>query len=290
MKSIHRMTRICALALLATVTPAIGFGQVNAAGGVLGDPAVLNAPFSAEATTTVWQTLDDGTRIERRAKSHYDRDSLGRVRVEQLIADPKAMNPAADRQMRITIHPDPAIGWVYTLDPATQTAQPGPRSTASRAVGGGSSFAVPLNATEFLTFQRLQSLVARAHLGAEHMVEEALGSRRFEGVETTGRRFTLTIPAGHVGNERPIEVVEERWESPELRIVLYSRSSDPRTGIVEYRVSNIQRGDPPSALFRIPDGYTIGPHPDGDDSWITLHFAEPLPWERRPKRTFMLPR
>ncbi len=49
-----------------------------------------------------------------------------------------------------------------------------------------------------------------------NVVKESLGKQEFEGVEAEGTRTTFTIPAGEIGNERPIEVVNERWYSPEL--------------------------------------------------------------------------
>jgi len=72
-----------------------------------------------------------------------------------------------------------------------------------------------------------------------------------------GRKVTSTIAAGQIGNDRPIEITDERWESAELRMLVYSRSSDPRTGVVEYRLTNINRSEPPADLFTIPADYTV---------------------------------
>jgi len=75
-------------------------------------------------------------------------------------------------------------------------------------------------------------------------VEEGLGTKQIEGVTANGRRTTLTIPAGQIGNDRPIAIVDERWESPELRLLLLSTHNDPRTGEVEFRLMNLRRGEP----------------------------------------------
>ena len=40
----------------------------------------------------------------------------------------------------------------------------------------------------------------------------------------------MTIPAGQVGNELPIQVVSESWFSAELQAVVMSKHSDPRMG------------------------------------------------------------
>ncbi len=67
------------------------------------------------------------------------------------------------------------------------------------------------------------------------------------------RRF----PSGQIGNDRPILITDERWESPELQILIESRHHDPRTGTVEFRLTNIQRAEPAAELFAVPAGYTI---------------------------------
>jgi hypothetical protein len=76
-------------------------------------------------------------------------------------------------------------------------------------------------------------------------------------VKAVGTKSTITIPTGQIGNDRPIEISDERWESQELRMLVYSRNSDPRTGVIEYRLSNINRSEPPADLFTIPPGYTV---------------------------------
>jgi hypothetical protein len=59
----------------------------------------------------------------------------------------------------------------------------------------------------------------------------------------TGRRRHPggNAAAGAIGNLRPIEIVTERWYSPELRVVVFSRRADPRFGETIYRLTNITR-------------------------------------------------
>ena len=52
-------------------------------------------------------------------------------------------------------------------------------------------------------------------------------------------------------------MVTERWESPELKIVLESRRSDPRLGDVVYRVVSLVRAEPAADLFDVPADYTL---------------------------------
>src|SRR6185295_14070761 len=60
----------------------------------------------------------------------------------------------------------------------------------------------------------------------ENARNESLGKQNVEGVEAEGTRKTVEIPAGEIGNERPIEIVFERWYSSELQMVVMTRHSD----------------------------------------------------------------
>jgi len=86
---------------------------------------------------------------------------------------------------------------------------------------------------------------------------EELGTRDYEGVSAEGTRRVTTIPEGAIGNERPIEIVYERWYSKELGLVVYSKHSDPRFGEQTYRVTNIVRSEPDPSLFTVPHGYKV---------------------------------
>ena len=86
---------------------------------------------------------------------------------------------------------------------------------------------------------------------------ESLGKQSIEGVEAEGTRKTIEIPAGEIGNERPIEIVFERWYSPELQVVVMTNHSDPRFGETTYRLTNISRTEPAHELFEVPADYTV---------------------------------
>ena len=72
-----------------------------------------------------------------------------------------------------------------------------------------------------------------------------------------GTRNKLRIETGRIGNDRPIEVTDERWQSADLKVLLLSRHHDPRSGDVEYRLTNIIRGEPGQELFTVPTDYTV---------------------------------
>jgi len=218
-------------------------------GDVLNGPVVTDAPFSADAITTVTQILGDGTRIETTTSARFFRDRMGRVRREQTIVGLGALNAASSVQT-ITVDPDPADGMAYTLDPATRTAYRVPRLVFF----SGSVFR--LN-TGTIMLNGRGVVAAPAGRGAQAGTQESLGTRQFDGVKAVGRKTTSVIPTGQIGNDRPIEITDERWESPELRMLVYSRNSDPRTGVVEYRLTNINRAEPPADLFVIPPDDTV---------------------------------
>jgi hypothetical protein len=238
--------------------------------GPLTDNIIANVPFSAEAVTTVTQTLADGTKIEQRTTTKWYRDSLGRVRREQTVIGLDRLTPSAEPQTTITFDSVPGDQSPYTLNPAAKTARREPRGL--RAYGltldGGLYFSrtADLSLAYALTTapgRRVRLEAVRNGLQTAPIppdltpVEEQLGSRQVEGVKATGRRSTTTIPAGRIGNDRPIQVVEEQWDSPELNMVILSRFSDPRTGVVEYRLTNINRSEPRADLFQVPSDYTV---------------------------------
>ena len=91
----------------------------------------------------------------------------------------------------------------------------------------------------------------------ENARNESLGKQLIEGVEAEGTRKTIEIPAGEIGNERPIDIVFERWYSPELQVVVMTKHSDPRFGETTYRLTNINRTEPVHELFEVPADYTL---------------------------------
>lgn len=86
---------------------------------------------------------------------------------------------------------------------------------------------------------------------------EELGVQTIEGVPAEGTRTTTTIPAGAIGNERPIDITYERWYSKDLQLIVSSKHSDPRFGDQIYRLTNITRAEPDNALFAIPADYKM---------------------------------
>jgi hypothetical protein len=86
---------------------------------------------------------------------------------------------------------------------------------------------------------------------------EDLGTQVIQGVSAQGKRVTRTIPAGKEGNEKEIDIVTETWYSPDLQVVVMSKTSDPRFGDSLYQLNAITRTEPNPALFAVPSDYTV---------------------------------
>jgi len=164
---------------------------------------------------------------------------------------------------RIEVHPE------IFMAPASPPAQ---RTTARVCEGVGcdpENFMSPLPPGAEGTH-----MVMQWHGGPEKRGKtESLGKQTIEGVEAEGTRNVRTIPAGEIGNERPIEIVFERWYSPELQTVVMTRHIDPRFGETSYRLTNISRDEPARTLFEVPAGYTVKEAPT-PSVWTTS--AKPL--------------
>jgi hypothetical protein len=87
---------------------------------------------------------------------------------------------------------------------------------------------IPMSLTRFLVFHPHDWRTTGFATPVRHTLsEESLGNGTVEGVEVIGRKITMSIPAGQNDNRVPVDVVGERWESPELRLLIYSRFTNP---------------------------------------------------------------
>jgi hypothetical protein len=259
---------------------------------------VKGAPYSGEAVTETIQTLSDGNRIVNKFTNSIYRDSEGRTRREQSLKGLGVLGSGDEPLHTIFIH-DPVAGVTYSLDSKSRVAhQSRPfRFELSKAVGSGIATgqgqkfefklgeSVTASGNVIMTAPPGASVEAARvpHPGVDHFmmrteggpggtyafrtskapgneVKEQLGKQMIEGVEAEGTRTTVTIPAGEIGNERPIEIVSERWYSPELQVVVMTRHCDPRFGETTYKLTNINRTEPAKTLFEVPADYTIKTH------------------------------
>ncbi len=191
---------------------------------------VKGAPYSATATTESAQILSNGVRITRKTTATIYRDSEGRTRREMTLDGIGPFASASEPAQMVFIN-DPVAGVHYILDQRNQTAR--------------KMSAPPWREPPPHKPPRAQGNT------------ESLGRQVIEGVEVEGVRSVITIPEGQIGNDRPIEIVSERWDSPELQTVILSKHNDPRFGETVYRLTSINRAEPARSLFEPPADYKL---------------------------------
>jgi hypothetical protein len=254
--------------LVVTCTAAVGLAQVprgGPGGGRFGGGAspsyrvlgafagemehvVKDAPYSADVITEHTQTLPDGNSIKQTATAKVYRDSDGRVRNEQTVNGLGSFAPNVNLP-RIVFINDPVTGVNYALNPADRSAtksmaRSGPPRDGGRSgrgprqMGPGGPPPGPPPP-------------------GSNVKSELLGKQTIEGIAAEGRRTTITIPAGQMGNERPFSIVTEVWYSPDLKLNIISKHSDPMAGDTVLRLTNISRTEPPAALFQPPSDFKV---------------------------------
>lgn len=253
-------------------------GAVVSGGFDKASGSVLGAPYSATITNESIQTLADGNRLVQTSPGTTARDSQGRTRQDTVL--PAIGNlSAANAPHLIFIH-DPVAQTSFTLNLTEKTAQKMPAlpplagSTAGvagsvfamRVVDGNEAPLPPPDAMAMTVTAPAPGLFLEKHLitgDQDQGNSEDLGSQTMEGVLVQGVRTTHTIPAGQIGNDRPITIVTEVWTSPDLKTVVYSKRSDPRMGEQTFRLTNIVRTEPNPSLFTVPPDFKIvdGPQP-----------------------------
>jgi hypothetical protein len=215
---------------------------------------VKGAPFSATATSDTTHTLSDGTLIHRTAQINLSRDSQGRARHELTTSSlgPLANSGAPKTMVMIS---DPVAGVKYMLNTGEKVAYKVTKPSGAGAADAGTG------ADAF--HQKMEAEMA-AEEASGLLKKESLGTQVINGVSAEGTRITKTIPAGKIGNDRAMQVVSERWYSPDLQIVVKSTHSDPQTGTTTYQLTNIQKTEPAASLFAVPADYTVtAGHPGG---------------------------
>lgn len=227
--------------------------------GTVQSDVVKDKPYAAEASTETVQTLADGNRIVNRTVSKFYRDSQGRTRREQTFGNVDPSNPGP-HEVKVFID-DPVSESAYVLDPGEKTARTSLHSIKLLAENG--SLGEPQRLMKItvdhaspdngMPHPALQLMLDEQH----DIVQEDLGKRVIEGVECTGKQRTITIPAGAVGNERPISIVTETWTAPAIGAVVQSTTSDPRFGQTTYQLHNVQLGEQQRQLFEVPPDYRV---------------------------------
>ena len=212
-------------------------------GGMHGGRVVTGAPFSAVAVSETTQTLADGNHITRKTQTNLFRDSQGRIRREVTLSGFGPMASSEQPKSFVVIN-DPVARETFMLHPDQKTAERIERAFA-RMNG-------PVNQA-----MREKGQFRQEEKNEPNLRREDLGKQTIAGVTAQGTRVTKTIPAGQIGNEKPIIIVRESWYSNDLQTVVMSQHSDPWSGETTYTLTNIQRTEPAPSLFAVPSDYTV---------------------------------
>jgi hypothetical protein len=201
---------------------------------------VIGAPFSAQVTTEHVQMLADGNTIDNKTSGTIARDSSGRTRREMSL---------------------PAIGPLTTSGQAPQMvfiSDPVAKSNLALNLTEKTAHQLPLPPRDKFLQKELRN--SPPGLPKEEFLSgntESLGQKSVEGITVQGTRVTRTIPAGAMGNANPIVITTERWQSPDLQIMVLETRSDPRFGTTTFQLTNISRNEPDPSLFTVPSDFTL---------------------------------
>jgi hypothetical protein len=227
--------------------PPVAIEFVEFAGGV-GGKTVTGAPFTAATSNQSSQTLPDGNHIQHNSTGTFSRDSQGRTRRDITFSGFGPWVASGNAGKQISMINDPVTGAHYMLDPSTKIA----RKFSGGKWKGHDKKHEPGSGEG-----------AAAAPSAPEVVTSSLGTKTINGISAEGTQSTRTIPAGAIGNEKPIIISVERWYSPDLQTTILVKRSDPRTGDSSFQLTNIQRQEPDPSLFQVPADYTVktGPPP-----------------------------
>ncbi len=226
--------------------------------GMHGGKVVTGAPFSAVGVSETTQTLADGNRISRKNQTSIFRDSQGRFRREASLPAIGPLATSGQSKSFVLIN-DPVAKQNFVLHPDTKIAE-----TMGKPFGKMKG--TPKNMAGYWKERSTEDASLKT---------EDLGTQVVAGVSAQGTRYTRTIPAGQIGNDKPITIVSVRWYSNDLQVVVMSKRSDPRFGDTTYTLTNLQRQEPAASLFTVPADYTV--QQGGMGHHGMRKFTQPLP-------------
>jgi hypothetical protein len=234
--------------------------------GIHGGRVVTGAPFSAVAISETSRTLADGNHISRKTQTNLFRDGQGRFRKEVTLPaiGPLATSGAPKSCVMIN---DPVAQQNFILHPDEKTAE-----KMGKPFG---RMKEPMRGEKMGAWKGNAGAWEAKAAASGNFKKEDLGTQTIAGVSAQGTRYTRIIPAGQIGNEKPITVVSEHWYSSDLQMTVMSKRSDPQFGETSYTLTNIQRGEPAASLFAVPSDYTVQEGHMGKRALKFQHAAPP---------------
>ncbi len=207
----------------------------------LGGKTVTGAPFTASISTQTSQTLADGNTIQRTTTGTIARDSQGRTRRDITLPNIGPFAASGGTPPHAVDINDPVAGVQYILDQDRKVAH------EMRPRGHGKHRNVTTSGP----------MLAPDDQNNNEVTTTSLGTQTINGVQAQGTRYTRTIPAGQIGNTKPITIVTERWYSPDLQVEVMTKRTDPVSGDSVFQLTDVQRQEPDPTLFQVPSDYTV---------------------------------
>jgi len=226
------------MCLAIAAIAAAAWGQTGPAGWMeFWNFEVTGKPFSALAKSRLVHTLEDGTHIDQTKTTVMYRDAQGRTRNET-DGRISIMDRAAHHQ--IELDPEARLAVQKYIEGPAYIPNARQLTPDLPVTGGGK-----------------QAKTGKKRGQTKPPNVDDLGIETVGGVLAHGVRTTLIIPAGSMGNDRDIKVVNETWTSEDLHMLIKSMNADPRFGTSTYELTNIVQAAPSAELFQIPPGYTV---------------------------------
>ena len=228
MAMIRRTGSLLAI-VAALAAPANGQDYFAGLGGPFARVLVLNAPFSAEATTRVQEVFPDGTAPLHTVTARYYRDSQGQVRAEVDTPWGPYVVVASQGPERVEF---------YVLDLTKRTYRMAAYGIAAELFNGEDGVALPIGKVCFEYPPRVVAGVVAGVSDAERIRAVNAQVSPDLGIVTASHRFD---------------------ENPSVD----SKATNIRRS-VDYELTNIRREEPPAKLFQVPPDYTFvnGSHED----------------------------
>jgi|HubBroStandDraft_6_1064221.scaffolds.fasta_scaffold00456_21 hypothetical protein len=202
---------------------------------------VTGAPFSASFSVQTTQAMADGNQIQRNTTGTIARDTQGRTHRDMTLPAIGPWATSGEAAPRAIFIDDPVAGTHFVLDPNKKTAVQENHKPADFRPDKG---------------DRSENKAERRD--SNNVVTTDLGTQNINGIAAQGTRTTHTIPAGEIGNVKPIVITTERWYSSDLQTNVMTKRTDPRNGETTItQLTNIQRAEPDATLFQVPADYTV---------------------------------
>jgi hypothetical protein len=219
------------------------------------NPSVITAgaPFQGDWVGRSERALADGTVVVHEVHGRVARDSQGRFRQEEEAGagagagGTGAAGAQANQDIRYIV-----------IDPVshTQVRWSSTSKDATLLPAGGENLRIPFP-FPLLGWPTTRSALDQPQPGAaaDTITIADLGQKTTNGLVTEGTRTTTIVPAGKLGNDRPLTIVQDVWISRILNLVVLDTVDDPLIGKQSFEIKNITRMEPDAALFALPDGY-----------------------------------